>query len=55
MYTPPFLAALSRIYYDAICEMKAAPKFDVDLGRAVANAEKLVHRATEYERTTDFF
>ena len=24
--------------------MKAAPKFDVDLGRAVANAEKLVQR-----------
>ena len=42
---------LSRIYYDSICGMKGTPKFDVDLGRAVANAQRLVHRAAECETT----
>ena len=35
-----------RIYFEALCRTEAAPAYDVDLGRAVANAEGLLRRAT---------
>ena len=35
-----------RIYFEALCLTGAAPAYDVDLGRAVAIAGRLLQRAT---------